>query len=256
VARQLAAALYPLPNQATCAAAVVPPTSPGWCQAFLSEYADVVNASKTLPAATTGVEHHIQTSGPPIAARFRWLDGVKLEAARAEFLQLERDGTVRRSSSPWSSPLHMVRKSDGGWRPCGDFRRLNTVTTPDSYPLPNLQDFSIIAGGCSIFSKVDLRKGYHQIAVHPSDIPKTAITTPFVLFEYTRMPFGLRNAGNTFQRHMDQVLAGLEGVFCYLDDVLVASSGEEEHQRHLHLLFQRLQQFGLVINAEKCQFGR
>ena len=248
----------PLQPQAAPPPAAPPlsPSSPLWCQNFLDEFSDVVNDSKVLPTASSGVEHHIVTTGPPMAARFRRLDGVKLEAARAEFLQLERDGIVRRSCSPWSSPLHMVQKSDGGWRPCGDFRRLNTVTTPDSYPLPNLQDFSITAGGCSVFSKIDLRKGYHQIAVHPPDIPKTAIATPFGLFEYTRMPFGLRNAGNTFQRHMDQVISGLEGVFCYLDDLLVASRSDDDHQRHLRLLFQRLRQFGLVINAEKCQFGR
>ena len=110
-------------------------------------------------------------------------------------MQLEKDGIVRRSDSPWSSPLHMVRKADGTWRPCGDFRRLNMVTVADSYPLPNMLDFASKAAGCTIFSKIDLRKGYHQIPVHPADIQKTAITTPFGSFEYLRMPFGLMNAG-------------------------------------------------------------
>ena len=88
--------------------------------------------------------------------------------------------------------------------------------------------------------------------MRPSRVP---IATPFRLFEYRRMPFGLRNAGNTFQRHMDRVMAELEGCFVYLDDILVASKTEEEHARHLHLVFQRLRQHGLVINAAKCRFG-
>jgi hypothetical protein len=146
-------------------------------------------------------------------SKFRRLDGEKHAAAKAEFVALERDGVIRHSDSLWASPLHMVRKKDGSWRPCGDFRRLNMVTVPDSYPLPNMMDFSSRMAGCSIFSKIDLRKGYHQIPVYPADVPKTAIITPFGLFEYLRMPFGLRNAGNTFQQMMDRVLAGLD--FCF-----------------------------------------
>jgi hypothetical protein len=93
----------------------------------------------------------------------------------------------------------MVMKKGGSWRPCGDFRRLNLVTEPDTYPLPNMLDFSARVAGRKVFSKIDLRKGYYQIPMHPADIRKTAICTPFGLFEFRRMPFGLRNAGNTFQ---------------------------------------------------------
>jgi hypothetical protein len=148
---------------------------------------------------------------------------------------MERDGIVRRSNSPWSSPLQMVRKPDGSWRPCGDYRRLNLVTVPDSYPLPNMLDFSERIAGCTIFSKVDLRKGYHQILMH---IEKTAIATPFGLFEFLRMTFGLRNAGNTFQGQMDRLLAGLDFVFVYLDDIIIGSRSAAEHVRHLQALFQ------------------
>ncbi|MFN9903862.1 MAG: reverse transcriptase family protein, partial [bacterium] len=101
---------------------------------------------------------------------------------------------MRRSNSPWSSPLHMVPKPNGSWRPCGDYRRLNAATTPDKYPLPNLQDLSNFLHGSTIFSKIDLEKGYHQVPMQKSDIPKTAIITPFGLFEFLYMPFGLSNA--------------------------------------------------------------
>ncbi len=116
----------------------------------------------------------------------------------------------------------MVKKADSSWRLCGDFRLLNGVTIPDAYPLPNMMDFAVKAAGCKIFSKIDLRKGYHQIPLHPADIQKTAITTPFGSFEFLRMPFGL------------------EAVFGYLDDLEVASKNKQEHARHLRELFLRL----------------
>ncbi len=125
---------------------------------------------------------------------------------------------VRRSNSPWSSPLHMVPTPNGSWRPCGDYRRLNAATTPDKYPLPNLQDLSNFLHGSTIFSKIDLEKGYHQVPMQSSDIPKTAIITPFGLFEFLYMPFGLSNAAQTFQRLMDSLFRDFPFVFIYLND--------------------------------------
>jgi hypothetical protein len=127
----------------------------------------------------------------------------------------------------------MVRKADVTWGPCGDFRRLNMVTVADSYPLPNMLDFAGKVAGFIILSKIDLRKGYHQIPVHPADIQKTAITTPFGSFEYLRMPFSLMNAGATFQRKVDRAVVDLEAVFAYVDDMNVPSRNAEEHAIHL-----------------------
>ena len=105
-------------------------------------FQDVLNPKGDLQRTSEDVAHHLQTRGPPIASKFRRLDSEKLAAAKKEFLALERAGIVRRSTSPWASPLHMVRKQDGMWQPCGDYRRLNSVTVPDKYPVPNMLDFA------------------------------------------------------------------------------------------------------------------
>ena len=132
----------------------------------------------------------------------------------------------------------MVPIKDGSWRPCGDFRRLNMVTEPDRNLLPNMLDFADWLRGCTVFSKIDLRKGYWQVPVPSNDISKTVVITPFGLYEFLRMAFGLRNAGAGFQWMMDRVIHGLAFAYCYLDDLRVASRSPEKHLQHLRILFQ------------------
>ena len=128
----------------------------------------------------------------------------KLATARREFAEMEKLGIIRRSSSPWASPLHMVeKKTPGTWRPCSDYRRLNKVTTHDWFPVPRLQDFPSQLKGKKV-SKVDLVRGYNQIPVAAADVLKTAVITAFGLFKFLRMPFGLKNVAQAFQRFMDQ----------------------------------------------------
>jgi hypothetical protein len=150
----------------------------------------------------------------------------------------------------------MGKKADGSWRPCSDFRRLNLITEPDKNLLPRMDNLAASLSGCRVFSKLDLKQGYHQIPMQAVDIKNTAIITPFGLFEYTRIPLGLRNSSQTFQQMMDGVIAGLEWVFCYHDNILVASPDDESHHHFLQELLVWLCQYGLVLNTSKCFFGQ
>ena len=129
------------------------------------------------------------------------------------------------------------------------------MTLPDKYPIPYLQDCTHFLSGCTYFSKVDLVRSYQQIPVAPQEVKKTAITTPFGSFEFKRVPFGLRNAAQAFQRLMDQIAGDLDFVFIYLDDILVASKSYEQHLEHIRILFERLEEAGMVLNTTKCVFA-
>ena len=137
----------------------------------------------------------------------------------------------------------------------GDYRALNTTTQPDRYPLPFLNDFADMLHSCTIFSKLDCYKGYHQIPMAAEDAHKTAIITPVGLYEYKMMPFGLQNSGNTNQRYINQVTHGVPFCFTYVDDVLAHSHSLEEHEHHLRLLLDRFKQNGMALHKEKCELA-
>jgi hypothetical protein len=137
---------------------------------LLVSFPELTTPTFSDPKVKHGVELHIKTAGSPIHSRARRLPPDKLVIAKKDFDSMLQAKIVGCSKSQWSSPLHMVPKEDGSWRPCGDYRRLNDVTEADRYPVPHIQDFSSQLHGTKIFSKVDLVRGYHQIPVAAADV--------------------------------------------------------------------------------------
>ena len=176
--------------------------------------------------------------------------------------KMQRDGVIQPSRSPWSSPVVLVKKRDGTHRFCIDYRALNSVTKPDSFPLPRIEDLLDQLGGSTYFSTIDLASGFWQIRMHPDSQQKTAFSTQQGLFEFRVMPFGLTNAPAVFQRLMQQVVAplnpssGPDFVSVYLDDILVFSRNLGEHMVHLTTVIEKLAEVGLKLKPSKCHFAK
>jgi hypothetical protein len=180
------------------------------------------------------------------------------ETESVEIHRMLRAGVIEPAMSEWASPVFLVPKPDGSMRFCIDYRRLNTVTVRDSYQLPRMDECIDSRGDARVFSSLDCNSRYWQIPVSPQDKEKTAFTSHEGLFQFLRMPFGLRNAPATFQRLLDIALAGLTWKVClvYLDDIIVYVSSREDHLAHLDAVLHRLYRAGLSLNLKKCRFFR
>ena len=217
----------------------------------------ITDFQNNLQNISPNVNLRISTKGAPVAQRPRKLFGEKLQATKLEFKLLLDKGIIRPSKSESALPLVVVRKPDGTWRPCGDYRALNEITTSDQYPLPRIHDLLDRLNNSKYFSKLDLTKAYNQIPIAEEDQEKTAVITPFGLFEYLKMPFGLRNAAQTFQRYMDTTLRDTQQFsLTYVDDVLIFSKSLEEHKEHVKQVIHKILKAGLQINLSKCEFEK
>ena len=174
----------------------------------------------------------------PIAKRPYRMGVNELEELKKQLKELSEKGFICPSASPWGAPVIFVDKKDGTQRMCVDYRSLNEVTIKNKYPLPRIDDlFDQLRGAC-VFSKIDLRSGYHQLKIRNTDIPKIAFTTRYGLYEYTVMSFGLTNAPAYFMYMMNKVFMEYldKFVVVFIDDILVLSKIEAEHEEHLRLV--------------------
>lgn len=229
-----------------------------------NDYKDIFYCDQIPLSFTNQVKHKIRTKNEePIFVRPYRQAPAQAEEINRQVDKLLKDNVVQESHSPWNAPVHLVpKKMDASgetkWRMVVDFRRLNDITIDDRYPLPNIMDLFDKLGKSTYFSTLDLASGYHQIEVQEQDRDKTAFSTQNGHFEFLRMPFGLKTAPATFQRAMDSVLRGLQGIHCmvYLDDVIVFSASLDEHILKLRTIFDRLRMTNLKLQLDKSEFLR
>ena len=222
---------------------------------LIHKYADIFSQGPDDIGRTSIVRHSIDT-GPsaPIKQIPRRLPFHLRGEVKAMLDNMEHNGIIEPSSGPWAAPIVMVKKKDGSWRLCVDYRKLNQVTKKDAHPLPRIDDTLDQLSGAHWFSTLDLASGYWQVELDPNDKEKTVFSTPFGLFQFNVMPFGLCNAPSTFQRLMEMVLAGLHWSIClvYIDDIIVYGRTCQEHLERLEEVFKRLKQTGLKMKPSKC----
>ncbi|KAJ8250920.1 hypothetical protein GJAV_G00214770 [Gymnothorax javanicus] len=227
-------------------------------KALLHQHNSVFSRGEGDVGCTTLVEHQIPlTDDIPIRKRYRRLPLSQYEQVKAHIQQLLEAGIVQPSSSPYSSPIVVVQKKKGGdIRLCVDYRLLNAKTRKDACPLPRIEESLDALTGARWFSTLDLASGYNQVPVAAVNKAKTAFCTPFGLFEFNRMPFGLCNSPSTFQRLMERIFGdqSFQSLLLYLDNIIIFSSSFDEHLKHLELVLTRLQNNNLKLKLSKCHF--
>jgi len=192
----------------------------------------------------------------PVAKAPYRLAPTEMQELSTQLQELQDKGFIRPSHSPWGAPILFVKKKDGSFRMCIDYRELNKLTVKNRYPLPRIDDLFDQLQGARCFSKIDLRSGYHQLRVHENDIPKTAFRTRYGHFEFTVMPFGLTNAPAVFMDLMNRVCGPYldKFVIVFIDDILIYSKSKEEHKEHLRKVLELLRKEKLYAKFSKCDF--
>ena len=233
------------------------------------EYASLIKKYPNILKSTfkkdpADIYHRIETDGPPFKSKVRPLlaNSDKSEQGRQIWKEMENLGVIERVKPntllQYTSPLHIVKKPNNrGWRICADFRKLNQITKSDNYPLPLLRSFQAKIKGAKVFSKVDIKSAFHHLPIHPEDIEKTCVLSPWGgAYVFKRLAFGLTNGPSSWQKYIDSVIGDIPGLFCYLDDILICSEDVDRHLSTLDNLFQRLEAHSLTLALDKCEFGR
>jgi hypothetical protein len=192
----------------------------------------------------------------PISKRAYRVSGPELVELKKQIDALLEKGYIRPSTSPWAVPVLFVEKKDGTKRMCIDYRALNEVTVKNKYTLLRIEDLFDQLRGTSMFSKIDLRSGYHQLRIRSLDILKTTFITKYGLYEFMVMSFGLTNAPAYFMYLMNNVFMDYLDKFIvvFIDDILIYSQNEQEHEEHLRKVLQRLRDCQLYAKLSKCEF--
>jgi hypothetical protein len=192
----------------------------------------------------------------PISKRPYMMSVEELKELKKQLIELQGVGYIRPNSSPWGASVQFVQKKDGPQRMCVDYRSLNDVTVKKKYLLPHIEDLFDQMRGARVFSKIDLRSGYYQMKIRPSDIPKTAFSTRYGLYEFTVMLFGLTNAPTYFMNLMNKVFMEYLDRFIvvFIDDILIYSKSDSDHEEHLRLVQQKLRDNQLYAKYSKCEF--
>lgn len=228
----------------------------------INQFPEVLHRPNEKLSCTNIVTHEIKTTdNNPVYTKSYRYPFVHKKEVQKQISEMLENGIIRSSSSPWSSPVWVVpKKSDASmkqkWRIVLDYRKINEKTIADRYVIPNISDILDKLGRSQYFTTLDLASGFHQIAMHPDSIEKTAFSVENGHYEFLRMPFGLKNAPATFQRLMDNVLKDLQGKIClvYMDDIIVFSTSLQEHISNLKSVFQKLKESHLKIQLDKCEF--
>nr|XP_042705994.1 uncharacterized protein LOC122173677 [Chrysemys picta bellii] len=244
----------PDPRPATLGSGLSP-RQRGHLQQLVEEFPDVLSAR---PGRTTLMSHHIATDpGKRVTDNHRPLPKRMWDTVRQEVETMLEMGVVEESTSEWRSPIVLVPKPDGMTRFCIDFREVNAISRFDAYPMPRVDELLERLGGARYLSTIDLTKGYWQIPLMPNSHVKTAFPTPFGLFQFITMPFGLQGAAATFQHLMNKVLQPHDQyAAAYIDDIVVYSLDWESHLHHLAEVLQALRVAGLTANPAKCHLGQ
>ncbi|KAL1263544.1 hypothetical protein QQF64_006283 [Cirrhinus molitorella] len=224
---------------------------------LLRSYQSVFSAHDNDLGCTNLISHDIPlTDDVPVRQRYRRLPPSEYDVVKTHINLLLEAQVIRESCSPYASPIVLVKKKDGSLRMCVDYRQLNSKTRKDAFPLPRIEETLDALTGARWFSTLDLASGYNQVPVTEGDRPKTAFCTPFGLFEWNRMPFGLCNAPSTFQRLMERLFGDQrhQSLLLYLDDIVVFSSSVTQHLERLEVVLGRLKREGLKAKLEKCAF--